>query len=118
MGEMIERVQLDAKERMAQRNVYIGKPSMLSSMEGGGWGGPKEGHDKDERFMLRGEARNLPEFLYQEWSERSSVKRMIEDKYNGYRPEEKDTWSERKPPEETPPDAGGDDSDANSEKKK
>lgn len=115
--EMVERVQMDAKERIAKANVYIGKPKMLSSMEGGGWGGPKEGNDMDERFMLRGEARNLPESAYQEWAERSSVKRMIEDKYVGYRVPEKDTWSERKPAEE-PPDSEADDSDADRGKKK
>ena len=29
---------------------------MRPSWDGGGWGGPKDGHDKDMRYMLKGEA--------------------------------------------------------------
>merc|ERR1712228_357541 len=49
-------------------DVYIGKPHLPPSWSGGGWGGPKEGHDKDERFMARGDARQLPDDLYKSWA--------------------------------------------------
>merc|ERR1711920_128334 len=52
-----------------RKEFYVGKPDMPSSSEGGGWGGPKEGHDKDERFLCRGESRELPEWLYKGWTE-------------------------------------------------
>lgn len=53
------------------KDYFLGKPHMLPSSEGGGWGGPKEGNDLDPTFMLRGEARQLPEHLYQSWSDNS-----------------------------------------------
>eukprot|EP00928_Gymnodinium_smaydae_P051090 TRINITY_DN3461_c0_g1_i1.p1 TRINITY_DN3461_c0_g1~~TRINITY_DN3461_c0_g1_i1.p1 ORF type:complete len:295 (-),score=63.21 TRINITY_DN3461_c0_g1_i1:204-1088(-) len=56
------------KDQKREEDVYIGKPHMTPSWSGGGWGGPKEGHDKDERFMERGDARLLPEDLYESWA--------------------------------------------------
>ena len=32
------------------------KPDLRPSWDGGGWAGPRDGHDKDQRYMLRGEA--------------------------------------------------------------
>ena len=43
------------EERAAEAAVYVGKPDMRPSWDGGGWGGPRDGHDKDQRYMLRGE---------------------------------------------------------------
>merc|ERR1711920_594425 len=62
------------------REEYIGKPHLPASCEGGGWGGPKEGHDKDDRFMLRGEARQLPEHLYKSWADKNRLPGSIEEK--------------------------------------
>merc|ERR1711920_820769 len=45
-----------------------------------GWGGPKEGHDKDERFLNRGELRALPEHMYQSFNNRGRVESVIEEK--------------------------------------
>merc|ERR1711920_677672 len=59
-------------------DVYIGKPDMPSSSEGGGWGGPKEGHDKDERFMVRGEARDLPDWLYKSWADQHKIPSQLQ----------------------------------------
>merc|ERR1712060_669632 len=42
---------------------------MGESWRGGGWGGPKEGHDKDTRFLMRGESRELPQHLYNQLPE-------------------------------------------------
>lgn len=44
------------KERAAEAAVYVGKPDLPPSWDGGGWAGPRDGHDKDQRYMLRGEA--------------------------------------------------------------
>merc|ERR1712232_337090 len=66
-----------------EKNFYCGKPDMLPSWNGGGWGGPKEGNDTDERFMLRGEARELPDYLYKSWKDHNRVKNIIEDKMSG-----------------------------------
>merc|ERR1711966_196997 len=35
---------------------------------------------KDERFMRRGEARELPDYLYQSWQERNKPSKIIEEK--------------------------------------
>merc|ERR1712146_261486 len=71
------------KETATERDFYLGKPDLPPSWQGGGWGGPKEGHDKDERFMLRGEARELPDYLYKSWEERGRVQNIIEEKMVG-----------------------------------
>ena len=52
--DSVLRAQEEEKERIAEANVYVGKPDMPPSWSGGGWGGPKDGHDKDTRYMLRG----------------------------------------------------------------
>merc|ERR1711877_31107 len=59
--EALERVHDSEREKAEKVSFYVGKPHLPASTSGGGWGGPKEGHDKDERFMLRGEARELPD---------------------------------------------------------
>merc|ERR1712039_352483 len=64
----------------AEANVYIGKPDLPPSFMGGGWGGPKEGNDTDDRFMLRGEARQLPENLYKKWQEQHLFKNNTKKK--------------------------------------
>ena len=38
------------------KSSQVGKPDLPPSWSGGGWGGPRDGHDKDMRYMLRGEA--------------------------------------------------------------
>merc|ERR1711870_85760 len=76
--EMIERHREEEKEKEAEANVYIGKPDLPPSFMGGGWGGPKEGNDTDDRFMLRGEARQLPENLYKRWEDERRFKTNME----------------------------------------
>merc|ERR1719491_1431120 len=61
-----------------EKTEYIGKRDLPPSWDGGGWGGPKEGHDKDTRFMLRGEARDLPDYLYKSWEEHNHIETVIE----------------------------------------
>ena len=65
--EAVLRKQEEEKERAAEAAVYVGKPDMRPSWDGGGWGGPKDGYDMDTRYMLRGEARELPDHIYQKW---------------------------------------------------
>lgn len=65
--EAVLRKQEEEKERAAEAAVYVGKPDMRPSWDGGGWGGPKDGYDMDTRYMLRGEARELPDHIYQNW---------------------------------------------------
>lgn len=65
--DAVERAKEEEKEKVSEANVYLGKPDMRPSWDGGGWGGPKDGHDMDQRFMLRGEARELPDYIYEKW---------------------------------------------------
>lgn len=68
------------KDQKREEDAYVGKPHLPPSWDGGGWGGPKEGHDKDERFMLRGEARELPDYLYQDWQVKGRFLNATEQK--------------------------------------
>jgi len=68
------------RDQKREEDAYIGKPCLPPSWSGGGWGGPKEGHDKDERFMLRGEARELPDYLYKDWAEKGRFMNSYEEK--------------------------------------
>merc|ERR1712039_866461 len=78
--EMIERIREEEKEKEEEAKVYIGRPDLPPSFMGGGWGGPKERNDTDDRFMLRGEARQLPENLYKKWQEEHLFKKPIKKK--------------------------------------
>merc|ERR1712187_336670 len=69
------------KDQKREENVYVGKAHLPPSWAGGGWGGPKEGHDKDERYMLRGEARQLPEDIYQPWKDKGRLESSIEQSW-------------------------------------
>jgi len=66
------------KDQKREEDAYIGKPHLPPSWSGGGWGGPKEGHDKDDRFMLRGEARELPDDIYKDWKANGRFMNSIE----------------------------------------
>jgi len=68
------------KDQKREEDVYIGKPHLSPSWDGGGWGGPKEGHDKDDSFMLRGEARELPDHLYKDWHAKGRFINSMEQK--------------------------------------
>merc|ERR1712106_754101 len=76
--EALERVKEKDAMIFEEKTEYIGKRDLPPSWDGGGWGGPKEGHDKDTRFMLRGEARDLPDYLYKSWEEHNHIETVIE----------------------------------------
>lgn len=78
--EAVERVKEKEKWEIDEARVYIGKRDLPASCDGGGWGGPKEGNDTDIRFMLRGEARELPDYLYKSWEEHNCTDKIIEKK--------------------------------------
>lgn len=81
--EALERVREKEKEKEEEAKVYIGRPDLPPSWGGGGWGGPKEGHDKDGNYMLRGEARELPQHVYKSWQDSGRFKSIIEEKMAG-----------------------------------
>lgn len=68
------------KDQGRDEDVYVGKPHLPPSWNGGGWGGPKEGHDKDECFMLRYETRDLPNELWKAWNEKGRFMNKNEQK--------------------------------------
>merc|ERR1711956_194328 len=68
------------KDQKREEDQYIGKPFLPPSWSGGGWGGPKEGHDKDDRYMLRGEARELPDEIYKSWKVKGRFMNSVEQK--------------------------------------
>ena len=74
--DAVERAKEEEKEKKAVGEFYLGKPDMRPSWDGGGWGGPKDGHDMDQRFMLRGEARELPDYIYAQWKFHRSDDRL------------------------------------------
>lgn len=74
--DVLERAKDREKEKEAEAfkaAAYIGKPDLPPSWGGGGWGGPKDGHDKDTRYMLRGEARELPDHFYKSWQQKTEL---------------------------------------------
>jgi len=81
--EAFERAKDKETEAKEEADFYIGKSHLPPSWGGGGWGGPKEGNDTDEMFMLRGEARELPDDAYRAWRDRNKVKHIIEEKMVG-----------------------------------
>lgn len=78
--DVLERAKDREKEKEAEAfkaAAYIGKPDLPPSWGGGGWGGPKDGHDKDTRYMLRGEARELPDHFYKSWQQKTELAEQI-----------------------------------------
>eukprot|EP00931_Biecheleriopsis_adriatica_P090641 TRINITY_DN6459_c1_g1_i1.p1 TRINITY_DN6459_c1_g1~~TRINITY_DN6459_c1_g1_i1.p1 ORF type:complete len:281 (+),score=77.83 TRINITY_DN6459_c1_g1_i1:21-863(+) len=71
--EAMERIREKEQEERELANVYVGKPHLPAACDGGGWGGPKEGYDMDQRYMLRGEYRELPDHIYKSWKDNGRI---------------------------------------------